>query len=272
MAEDSLLVKTVDFEGDQLKIAQNKENKKIYVGIKWVCRGLKFTPDQSRRQVRNVQNDLVLKQGCVKLGTGVFDDNNETTSIELDFLPLWLAKISITPRMKSKNPLIVQKLVNYQLKAKDVLARAFIDKSDQTTDNLEFLQGMLNVLKDQQNEIEDTKNKVVQIKHYLADTPDRKKLEREVSAFARRTNTPHAHVWKMLYDKIEDKYGIDIPIRVQHKHESINDKRVRSGKKPYKTLTLQNKYNGMTFLAENNMFQDAMEILAGMYDEHKEIN
>jgi hypothetical protein len=44
----------------------------------------------------------------------------------IDFLPLWLAKISITPKMKKNNPELVEKLIQYQLKAKDVLAAAFL--------------------------------------------------------------------------------------------------------------------------------------------------
>lgn len=42
------------------------------------------------------------------------------------FYSLWLAKISITPSMKENNPVLVEKLVEYQLKAKDVLAAAFL--------------------------------------------------------------------------------------------------------------------------------------------------
>lgn len=46
----------------------------------------------------------------------------------LDFLPLWLAKINITPTMKRENPELVDRLIEYQLKAKDVLAEAFLSK------------------------------------------------------------------------------------------------------------------------------------------------
>ena len=37
-----------------------------------------------------------------------------------------VCKISITPTMRENNPELVEKLVNYQLKAKDVLAAAFL--------------------------------------------------------------------------------------------------------------------------------------------------
>lgn len=55
--------------------------------------------------------------------------NQKSLCIELDYLPLWLAKISITPTMKREHPNIADKLIEYQLKAKDVLAKAFLGKS-----------------------------------------------------------------------------------------------------------------------------------------------
>lgn len=124
--QENLIIKDVDFQGQKLKSAQNKQTKKIYVGVKWVCNGIGLSQDQGRLQVRNIQKDIVLQRGCVKFDTGVFDANNETLALDIEFLPLWLAKISITPTMKKNNPILVNKLVDYQLKAKDVLAKAFI--------------------------------------------------------------------------------------------------------------------------------------------------
>ena len=46
--------------------------------------------------------------------------------IRLDFVPLWLAKITITPAMEQENPELAERLIEYQLRAKDVLAAAFI--------------------------------------------------------------------------------------------------------------------------------------------------
>lgn len=122
----NLAVKEVEFNGDVLMAAHEKDSDKVYVGVSWICNGIGFNKGQKDRQVRNVQDDIVLKQGCFKFEAGVFDPNNETLAIELDFLPLWLAKISITPKMQTESPEITDKLIEYQLKAKDVLANAFI--------------------------------------------------------------------------------------------------------------------------------------------------
>ena len=94
---NELRIKEVDFKGNQLMVVQNKGTKETFVGASWICRGIGFTKDEKDRQIKNIQDDLVLKRGCVKFDAGVFDPNNATLAINLDFLPLWLAKISITP-------------------------------------------------------------------------------------------------------------------------------------------------------------------------------
>lgn len=139
MTENNLMIKEVDFNGANLLAAQDGEGK-IFVGVSYICNGLGLSKSQKDRQVRNVQDDFVLNKGCFKFEAGVFDPNNETIAINIDFLPLWLAKISITPLMKTENDNLknqygkdyvttLDKLVEYQLKAKDVLAKAFFDES-----------------------------------------------------------------------------------------------------------------------------------------------
>ena len=58
--------------------------------------------------------------------------NQDILCLMLEYLPLWLAKISITPKMKNESPELVKRLIKYQLKAKDVLAEAFLNKSTRT--------------------------------------------------------------------------------------------------------------------------------------------
>ena len=123
---NNLIVKEVNFNGDNLIAAQSNKDGKIYVGVSNICNVLNLSKNGKDRQVKNIQTDIVLNKGCVKFDVGVFDCNNETLAIQIDFLPLWLAKISITPKMKIDSPNVVEKLIEYQLKAKDVLADAFI--------------------------------------------------------------------------------------------------------------------------------------------------
>ena len=122
---NELEVKRVPFLGTELMAARD-ESGQIWAGVSYICNGIGLNKNEKDRQVKNVQADRVLKKGCVKFDAGVFDQNNQAVAIKLDFVPLWLAKISITPTMESDNPELADRLEQYQLRAKDVLAAAFL--------------------------------------------------------------------------------------------------------------------------------------------------
>jgi len=122
----NLAVKEVEFQGSKLLATQDKSSEKIYVGVRWICDGIGLSEDQMKRQLKNIREDLVVSKGVSNLTLPTNGGNQGVWCIELDYLPLWLAKISITPKMKDNSPELVEKLVEYQLKAKDVLANAFI--------------------------------------------------------------------------------------------------------------------------------------------------
>ena len=132
MPKNKLVVKEVDFFGDMLKAARD-EHGIVWAGVPWLCKGMGLTKDQTRNERKKIQDDLVLSQGVKfhPLGTG--NANKEVLCLQLDYVPLWLAKISITPTMRENNPELVEKLVNYQLKVKDVLAAAFLPSYWQQT-------------------------------------------------------------------------------------------------------------------------------------------
>ena len=130
-----LAIKDVEFNGATLRAAQDTENI-IWVGVRWVCQGLDFSRGQINRQISNIQADELLSKGCTKFDAGVFDDNNETLALQLDYLPAWLFKIKITPKMKRDTPELAEKLLIYQLKAKDVLANAFLYNKEETTPSI----------------------------------------------------------------------------------------------------------------------------------------
>lgn len=123
--KDELVVKEVEFMGDMLMAAKDS-NGNIWAGVSYFCNALGMSKGQKDRQVTNVQKDETLKRGCFKFEAGVFDVANEIVALRIDFIPLWLAKISITDTMKREHPELADKLLEYQLKAKDVLAQAFI--------------------------------------------------------------------------------------------------------------------------------------------------
>ena len=75
--ETALAVKNVDFYGDNLLAAQDKQGE-IWAGVSYICNGIGFTKHQKDRQIANVQTDETLKRGCLKFEAGVFDANNVT--------------------------------------------------------------------------------------------------------------------------------------------------------------------------------------------------
>lgn len=124
---NDMIVKSVDLMGDTVMATMDNDGQ-IWAGISYFCNALGMQKWQKDKQIQKVQNDKALSRGCSKFGAGVFDPNNETVALRIDFIPMWLAKINITPTMEKDHPELADKLLNYQLKAKDILAEAFLPK------------------------------------------------------------------------------------------------------------------------------------------------
>jgi len=122
---DDLMIKNVDVFGDSIMAVKDKDGN-IWAGVSYFCRALGMDKKQKDNQVERVQQDDVLKRGAGKFPAGVFDPANEAVALRIDFVPIWLTKIRITPKMKNERPELAEKLLNYQLKAKDILADAFL--------------------------------------------------------------------------------------------------------------------------------------------------
>jgi phage antirepressor YoqD-like protein len=127
MDKGKLEIKKVNFMGDELVAIRENDSGKIYVGVKWICSGLKFTRRQRNSQISKIQKDSVLSKGARKMMLLTNGGEQETLCIELDYLPLWLAKIN-TGIISDKST--KSKVVNYQLKCKDILAGAFLHKTN----------------------------------------------------------------------------------------------------------------------------------------------
>lgn len=128
MNMSGLAIKDVRFNGATLRAAQDAENI-IWVGVVWVCQGLGLSEGQMKNERKKIQTDEVLSQGTKFHPLGSGNSDSEVLCLKLDFLPLWLAKIHVTPKMRRDNPQLADKLNTYQLKAKDVLASAFLNKN-----------------------------------------------------------------------------------------------------------------------------------------------
>lgn len=117
-----LQVKEVRFNGERIIVI--RESGKIYVSVKNVCDNLGMDLKQHKAQKLKLRNDGLLKGGIklypLKSNGGI----QETMLLELDYLPIWLAKIN--PSRFSEE--LKKQLIEYQLKAKDVLADEFLGK------------------------------------------------------------------------------------------------------------------------------------------------
>ena len=153
----ALQVTNFDFYGDNLIALQDNATGEIYTAINSVLRGIGFTDkDQIRKRRDKWINDVVISKGVVKFNiptqevvtkndTTLFDEK-ETYCISQHKLPLALAKINITPKMKQTQPELVSKLELYQDKCADVLASVFIDHKMPNQPNLQPLIDSLSIL------------------------------------------------------------------------------------------------------------------------------
>ncbi len=124
---NDLVVKNVDLFGDSVMAAQDCAGN-IWVGVRWICEGLGMTEGHLKRQIANIKKDLTLSRGGANLILNKGTGEREVFCLKLDYIPLWLAKVNITPTIQAERPELADKLLEYQLKAKDILANAFLAK------------------------------------------------------------------------------------------------------------------------------------------------
>ena len=124
---EKMVVKNVDLMGDSIMAAKDNDGT-IWVGIKWMCKGMGMSEGQWKRQIANIKKDLLLQKAGSNLILPTVSGDQEVFCLKNDYLPIWLAKISITPTIQQENPDLADKLLEYQLRAKEVLAEAFNPK------------------------------------------------------------------------------------------------------------------------------------------------
>lgn len=119
---DNLIMKEVCFKNKKIRAIE--ENGKVYVAVKDICDNLGMNGNQFKVQRDKINNDEFLKGGRKFSPLESNGGIQETMLLELDYLPIWLAKIN--PARFSDE--LKKELMDYQLKAKDVLAEAFLGK------------------------------------------------------------------------------------------------------------------------------------------------
>ncbi len=125
-----LEVKRVPFMGTELMAARDNDGQ-IWAGVRWMCDGIGLSRNQRDNQIEKIKVDKALNKGAGNFLLPTNGGNQKCLCLKLDYVPLWLAKIAITPRMERETPELAARLEQYQLKAKDVLAAAFLPQSKQ---------------------------------------------------------------------------------------------------------------------------------------------
>jgi hypothetical protein len=120
----------VEFMGDSIMVVKMKDTGKTYVGVNWICTALGFDKNDRDIEIRRIKSDTVLLKGATLMSLPTKGGNQQSWVLEMDYLTLWLAKINVDSKRKQRTPDTMEKLIEYQLKAKDILAQAFLKKKE----------------------------------------------------------------------------------------------------------------------------------------------
>lgn len=127
-------IKEIPFNEGSLLGVRTPDGK-VWLAVKKACLDIGLSDGQARKQVENIQEEAVLKSNCRYLAIvqkeGKRDVKREQLFLNEDVITLWLAKITLTDKMKEKNPKAYDTLINYQLKAAKVLHEAFYETEEQ---------------------------------------------------------------------------------------------------------------------------------------------
>lgn len=141
--------KEIPFYGDTL-LGVKDEDGEVWLAIRSTCIQLGFNERRARAQREKIQADKVLSKGGRNFGLLTAGGKQETFCLHETYVPLWLAKITLTKKMEEDIPNVVEKLERYQLEARDVLHREMYGTEEQKEklhNNL-GLQGEIIQLKD----------------------------------------------------------------------------------------------------------------------------
>lgn len=220
----ALQVTNFNFYGDELIALRDNSTGEIYTAINHVLRGIGFTLKQIEHQQKKIINNVLLEAHTLKF-SGVelnMPSINEIWCISQRRLPIALAKINITPKMKQAQPELSEKLLRYQDKCADVLASVFIDKKTTSDINTELLAETIS------NAITTALQPVYEEISKIKEQTNRKKLpEKKYSRWKTNTfnklSTLHSYVNEhsdeklklseiihLVIGEIEDTYNIEL--------------------------------------------------------------
>ena len=236
---NELEIKTVPFLGTDLMAARDNDGQ-IWAGVRWMCDGLGLSEAQARNERKKIQSDETLMEGGSNLTLPTNGGMQNVLCLKLDFVPLWLAKISITPTMKEERPELAATLKKYQLRAKDVLAAAFLPVS--AVPDLDALSPTLRVLinlelkqREQDKAIEAVNQKVDDIRDVVALSPNswRPDARSLIARIARVLggNEYIRDVQAEIFKLVDERARVSLETRLTNKRRRMADEGVCKSKR-----------------------------------------
>lgn len=244
--ENELEIKTVPFMGTELMAARDTDGQ-IWAGVRWMCDGIGLSAGQTKSERLKIQSDKVLAKGGRNLVLPTRGGNQETLCLKLDFVPLWLAKIAITPTMEAEMPELAATLEQYQLHAKDVLAEAFLPAA--VNPNLTSLSPELQMFKaifdsvaktelkqrEQDRAIEAVNQKVDDIRDVVALSPNswRPDARNLIARIARALggNEYIRDVQAEIFKLVDERAHVSLDTRLTNKRRRMADEGVCKSKR-----------------------------------------
>ena len=227
--QTALQVTDFNFYGDNLIALKDNATGEIYTAINSVLKGIGFIDkDQIRKRRDKWINDPVISKGIsifnIPTSEGVTKkdtpmNNQAVYCISQHKLPIALAKINITPKMKQTQPELASKLELYQDKCADVLASVFIDRKTISDMNMQPITETLNSITNTLTTLTQTMTSMQQEINAMKDSQENKpKLPKKKWSYWSTKMYPkyqlltdyfhitHKELYKNLYSELQNTY------------------------------------------------------------------
>ena len=219
--QTALQVTDFNFYGDNLIALKDNATGEIYTAITHILRGIGFNSKQVEHQQNKILKDELFKSHTLKF-SGVdlnMPSVNEIWCISQRKLPIALAKINITPKMKKEQPELSKRLLTYQDKCADVLASVFIDRKNVSDMNMQPITEALNTITNTLTTLTQTMTSMQQeINAIKGSQKDKPKLSKKKWSYWSTKMYPkyqlltdyfhitHKELYKNLYSELQNTY------------------------------------------------------------------
>ena len=219
--QTALQVTDFNFYGDNLIALKDNTTGEIYTAITHILRGIGFNSKQVEHQQNKILKDELLKSHTLKF-SGVdlnMPSVNEIWCISQRKLPIALAKINITPKMKKDQPELSKRLLTYQDKCADVLASVFIDHKTVSDMNMQLITEALNTITNTLTTLTQTMTSMQQEINTIKETqsvqlklPKKKwsywstKMYPKYQLLTDYFHITHKELYKNLYSELQNTY------------------------------------------------------------------